>query len=196
MSIASNVIETNTRLATARTLLREKLTANGIPYDDDETIFELMKRWAYTRFAGYANIFFPDENEVKEGIEVSAGVTIYDNEDNGVEGVPATVIVNGTSYKVYSDSNGKAEKTFIVGAAGSELEVTVIAGSDTSTYNYTVKSPYEFTDNGEQNTYLYDVIKYPSDTSHSFSTYNYDSRYSKYGYSLSKAVTSASAVKY
>lgn len=194
MSIASNVIETNTRLATARTLLREKLTANGIPYDDDETIFELMKRWAYTRFAGYANIFFPDENEVKESIEVSAGVTIYDNEDNGVEGVPATVIVNGTSYKVYSDSNGKAEKTFIVGAAGSELEVTVIAGSDTSTYNYTVKSPYEFTDNGEQNTYLYDVIKYPSDTSHSFSTYNYDSRYSKYGYSLSKAVTSASAV--
>ena len=154
MSIASNVIETNTRLATARTLLREKLTANGIPYDDDETIFELMKRWAYTRFAGYANIFFPDENEVKEGIEVSAGVTIYDNDDNGVEGVPATVIVNGTSYKVYSDSNGKAEKTLIVGAVGSELEITVIAGSNTSTSNYTVKSPYEFTDNGEQNTYL------------------------------------------
>ena len=194
MSIASNVIETNTRLATARTLLREKLTANGIPYDDDETIFELMKRWAYTRFAGYANIFFPDENEVKEGIEVSAGVTIYDNDDNGVEGVPATVIVNGTSYKVYSDSNGKAEKTLIVGAVGSELEITVIAGSNTSTSNYTVKSPYEFTDNGEQNTYLYDVIKYPSDTSHSFSSYNYDSRYSKYGYSLSKAVTGASAV--
>lgn len=86
MSIASNVCETNTKLATARTLLREKLTANGIQYDNSDTIFELLKRWSYTNFAGYYFIFFPDDS-VKEGMEISAGVSIYDNDDNGIEGV-------------------------------------------------------------------------------------------------------------
>lgn len=194
MSIASNVIETNTRLATARTLLRQKLSDNGIIYDESDTIFELLKRWAYTRFAGSYSYFFPDEIEVREGGELSAGVTISDNDGNRVEGVPATVTVNGTSYKVYSDSNGNAQKTFIAGAEGTELEIKVTAGSETSTYTYTIKSALEFIDNGDQNTFLYDVIKYPSDISYSFSSYNYDSRYSKYGYLLSKATTSASAV--
>ena len=41
---------------------------------------------------------------------------------------------------------------------------------------------------------MYDVIKYPASTSHSFSSYNYDSEYSKYGYLLSKEITSANAV--
>ena len=195
MSIASNVVETNSRLDMARTLLREKLSDNGIQYEDSDTIFELLKRWAYTNFPdGYYSVFYPSEEEVTEGSEVSAGVDILDSEDNPVEGVPAAVIVNGVRYKIYTDSNGKAEKTFTVGAVGSTLEVTVIAGSTTVDMEYTVKSPLDFDDNGRQSTYLYDVVKYPSDTSHSFSTYNYDSSYSHYGYLFSKAVTGSSAV--
>ena len=45
MSIASNVIEENNRLALARSLLREKLTLNKISYEDSDTIFELIARW-------------------------------------------------------------------------------------------------------------------------------------------------------
>jgi len=45
MSIASNVIEENYRLALARSLLREKLTLNKISYEDSDTIFELIARW-------------------------------------------------------------------------------------------------------------------------------------------------------
>lgn len=194
MSIASNVVEENTRLATARNLLRQKLVDNRIQYDDSDTIFELLKRWAYTNFAGYYSIFYTSENDVRECGEVSAGVTIRDNDDNPVEGVPAKVIVDGTSYNVYSDANGDAQKTFIAGEAGTTLEVTVIAGSSIYNIEYTVKSALDFTDDGEQNTRLYDVIKYPLDISHSFSTYNFDSGYSRYGYLLSKAVTSSSVV--
>lgn len=195
MSIASNVIETNSRLATARTLLRQKLSDNNIQYEDSDTIFELLKRWAYTNFTdGDYETFYPSDIEVKEGAEVSAGVTIYDGDDNPVEGVPATVIVNGTRYMVYSDSNGRAEKTFTVGAQGSTLEVTVIAGSSIIENTYTVKSALDFSDNGNQNTNLYDVVKYPSDISHSFSTYNFDSNYSRYGYSFSKGVSGSSVV--
>ena len=45
MSIVSNVIEENNRLALARSLLREKLTLNKISYEDSDTIFELIARW-------------------------------------------------------------------------------------------------------------------------------------------------------
>ena len=194
MSIASNVVEVNSRLATARDLLEDKLTGNGIVYDNSDTIFELLKRYAYARSQGSYSIFYPLDMEVKEGAEISAGVEIYDSNDNPVEGVPAEVIVNGTSYKVYSDSNGKAEKTITVGAEGSTLTIVINAGSDSEEFEYTVKSALDFEDNSEQNTNLYEIIKYPSDTSHTFSTYNYDSGYKKYGYLISKAVTSSSAV--
>ena len=194
MSIASNVIETNSRLSVARNLLREKLTANGIQYDSDDTIFELLKRWAYTISAGGYYFFYPSESEVKEGAELSFGVNIYDNDYNKVEGVPATVIINGTRYKVYSDSEGNAQKTITAGEAGSELEIEIIAGYSSHSINFTITSALEFTDNNEQDTSLYDVIKYPASISHSFSSYDYDSSYRKYGYSLSKEVTSTSAV--
>ena len=48
MSIASNVIEENNRMATARSLLREKLTLNNVHWEDSDTIFELLARWVNT----------------------------------------------------------------------------------------------------------------------------------------------------
>ena len=48
MSIASNVIEENNRLTTARALLREKLTLNNVHWENSDTIFELIARWANT----------------------------------------------------------------------------------------------------------------------------------------------------
>ena len=194
MSIASNVVEENSRLATARTLLREKLTANNIAYDDSDTIFELLKRYAYSTFQGNYSIFYPSESEVKEGSTLSAGVDIWDSEGDPVEGVPCKVIINETSYKVYSDSNGKAEKTFTAGEEGTTLTVSVIAGSSTIEETYTIKSALEFTDEDEQDTDLYEVIKYPTSMNHTFSTYNWDSGYNQYGYLLSKAITSSTVV--
>lgn len=54
MSIASNVIDENTKLGTARGLLREKLAANGIYYSNSDSIFQLMRRWNLK----YADISF------------------------------------------------------------------------------------------------------------------------------------------
>ena len=48
MSIASNVIDENTTLGNARTILREKLAAWNIDYNNSDTLFELLKRWKYT----------------------------------------------------------------------------------------------------------------------------------------------------
>ena len=48
MSIASNVIEENNRLRAARTLLREKLALNSVHYENSDTIFDFIARWANT----------------------------------------------------------------------------------------------------------------------------------------------------
>ena len=57
MSIASNVIEINNRLATARTNLRNKLTQGGVDYKSDDDLFELLKRWPLTHVRGTGNYY-------------------------------------------------------------------------------------------------------------------------------------------
>ncbi|MBO5151437.1 MAG: hypothetical protein J6B73_04640 [Methanobrevibacter sp.] len=45
MSIASTVLTVNERLALARTLMKEKLTANGKSFLDDDNLNDLIERW-------------------------------------------------------------------------------------------------------------------------------------------------------
>ena len=45
MSIASTVLTVNDRLELARTLMKEKLTANGKEFLTDDNLIELIERW-------------------------------------------------------------------------------------------------------------------------------------------------------
>ena len=45
MSIASNVLTVNERLALARTLMKEKLSANGKDFLEDDNLIDLIERW-------------------------------------------------------------------------------------------------------------------------------------------------------
>ncbi|WP_405305906.1 hypothetical protein [Methanobrevibacter sp.] len=45
MSIASNVLTVNERLELARTLMKEKLTANGKDFLSDDNLIDLIERW-------------------------------------------------------------------------------------------------------------------------------------------------------
>ena len=45
MSIASNVLTVNERLELARTLMKEKLTANGKGFLSDDNLIDLIERW-------------------------------------------------------------------------------------------------------------------------------------------------------
>ena len=45
MSIASTVLTVNERLALARTLMKEKLTATGKSFLDDDHLNDLIERW-------------------------------------------------------------------------------------------------------------------------------------------------------
>ena len=90
MSIASNVIGENNRLGTARTLMRQKLTANSIYYSNSDSVIQLVRRWNLI----YADISFntPSSDDIYSGVEV-----IYNSE-------------NGLNEILYLDSHGHKVK--------------------------------------------------------------------------------------
>ncbi|MBR1611816.1 MAG: hypothetical protein IJ672_10130, partial [Methanobrevibacter sp.] len=115
MSIASNVIDENNKLGTARTILRGKLEAWNIDYTNSDTLFQLLQRWQYTDNQLYVSLFYPSENECIAGAQVTAGAVIVDGNDDPVEDLPVKVTSGGQTYNVFTDSNGRAEVTLTVG---------------------------------------------------------------------------------
>ena len=191
MSIASNVIDENSKLGLARTLMREKLAANGIYYNNQDSIFQLVRRWNLK----YADVSFntPYSSEIYAGAEITVGATVTDSStDDPISGMPVTVISGGQTYTILTDSNGEASVTLTVGEVGSTFSGIVYAGKRSDDWSFDVPAFPEFSDYADSgDTGLYDIVKYPSDITHSFEivevsyTGNYD---------LSKQTTAASVV--
>ena len=144
MSIASNVIEENNRLRAARTLLREKLALNSVHYEDSDTIFELIARWANTNDDLIIEYIRPNSCFSANTVEFGAKITIYDSNDNEVpvSGEPVTSDINGNVSTVLTGNDGVASQSFTVGAIGSEIEVTVYAGTGSESWPYEAISFY------------------------------------------------------
>lgn len=191
MSIASNAIDENSKLGLARTLMREKLAANGIYYNNQDSIFQLVRRWNLK----YADVSFntPYSSEIYAGAEITEGATVTDpSTDDPISGMPVTVVSEDQTYNLITDSNGEASVTLTVGEIGSTFSGIVYAGKESDDWSYEVPAFvdfYDYADSGD--TGLYDIVKYPSDITHSFEivevsyTGNYD---------LSKQTTAASVV--
>lgn len=127
MSIDSNVIEENNRLGTARTLMRQKLTANSIYYSNSDSVIQLVRRWNLI----YADISFntPSSGDIYPGAQISVGATITDpSTDNPISGMPVTIVSGGQTYNVVSGNDGVATVTLTVGEVGSTFSGTVYAG--------------------------------------------------------------------
>ena len=191
MSIAGNVIDENTRLETARTLLREKLTANGIYYSASDSIFQLVRRWNLK----YADIAFtaPSSSQIYAGAEITVGATVTDSlNDNPISGMPVTVVSGGRTYDAVTGSDGTASVTLTVGEVGSTFEGTVYAGKASYSWSFEVPAFAAFSDYAEYgDTSDYDIVKYPSSLTHTFEIVEVDSIGH---YNLAKQITSASVV--
>ena len=192
MSIASNVIDENTKLATGRTILREKLTAWNIDYNNSDTLFELLRRWRYTDNSLYISIFYPSENECIAGVEVTAGAVISDNDDQPLQNMPVKVTSGGQTYNLLTNSNGRAEVTLTVGAVGSTFSGTVIAGNQSESWEYTNIKLFGMKEDNPDDS-MFDIVKYPSDIELTLDPYEYDTGYNDSGLLVSKAINSASA---
>ena len=191
MSIASNVIEENNRLGTARTLMRQKLTANSIYYSNSDSVIQLVRRWNLI----YADISFntPSSGDIYPGAQVSVGATITDpSTDNPISGMPVTIVSGGQTYNVVSGNDGVATVTLTVGEVGSTFSGTVYAGKGSDSWSFEVPVFPSFSDYAwDGNTGAYDIVKYPSDISHTFEVVEVD--YSEY-YNLAKQTVAASVV--
>lgn len=195
MSIASNVLDENTKLGTARTLLREKLTANGISYNNSDSIFTLIRRWIFTGKDIHVFFSYPDESESMSGNtgEASATVYTYDSNDDTVylSDVPVDITINGTTYTILTDNDGEAKKSFTFGEPGTTLTLTIRAGKSSITETYTVKLFGMEEENPDDS--MFDIVKYPSDITLTLEPYEFDTGYTDSGLLVSKATNSASA---
>ena len=194
MSIASNVIEENNRLTTARTLLREKLALNSVHYEDSDSISELIARWANTNDDLIIEYIHPNSCFSGNTVEFGAKITIYDSNDNEVpvSGVPVTIDINGNVSTVVSGNDGVALQSFNVGAIGSEIEATVYAGTGSHSWSYEAISFYFSEDSKTVNSYT--VVKHPSSATLTSKSYEFDSGYNDYGAKISKEIASGSAI--
>lgn len=191
MSIASNVIDENIKLGTARTFLREKLAANGIYYNSSDSIFQLVRRWNLK----YADVSFstPSSSEIYAGAQIRVGATATDpSTDDPIAGMMITVVSGGQTYNITTGNDGEASIILTVGEIGSTFQGTVYAGKDSDSWSFEVPAFAEFSDYASYgDTDQYDIIKYPSDITHTFEIVEVS--YSE-NYNLAKQTTSGSVV--
>lgn len=193
MSIASNVIDENTKLGNARTILREKLAAWNIDYNNSDTLFQLLKRWKYTDNLLSVAIFYPSENECIAGAEVTAGAVIKDGDNQPIEGMPVKVTCGGQTYNILTGTNGRAEVTLTVGVAGSTFSGTLTAGNQSESWTYENIKLFGMKEDNPDDS-MFDIIKYPVDIELTLEPYEYDTGYNDSGLLVSKQTNSASAV--
>ena len=81
MSIASNVIDTNTKLTAIRNALRQLLTEHGIVYYNDDDVFTLARRvWFLIHPTnGAAGGSYSDSAAVGQPVDI----TVNQNSDDG-----------------------------------------------------------------------------------------------------------------
>lgn len=183
MSIASNVILENTRLGTTRNKLRNKLTEYNIWWDNTLTIFELVERlmmmFGLTILSTVKSTIIP-----LGGFEYS--VTLQDS------GVPVDWWIDGVHSVVRTDSNGKSAVTIQYVQDATGTVICKVGKKEVININYSCVPFVSFSDYAwDFNTSSYDIVKYPTSISHTFSISEVD--YSEV-YNLAKEVTSASVV--
>lgn len=188
MSIASNVIEINSRLATARTNLRNKLTQGGVDYKLTDDLFELLKRWplTYLRGSGY----YYNDAELSPGN--TTNIVQYLNGD--VADVPVDFEVNGVRTTIYTNEDGDAIFPLTLPDTPGTVNIKVYIKSQSTPDNQIdldVKYFY-FYDYWCSDTDKWEIVKYPSDLAINLSTYQWDGSWNDRGMKITKTITSSS----
>ena len=149
MSIASDVINTNTKLTTIRDSLRELLTQHGIVYYSDDDVFTLARR-----------VWFL--------IHPTNGSPGGAYQDYAVVGRPVGVSVNKNSDDGNELPDGSVADFFISVNGGNEIHVKSIralVNDFQGVYLETEVLPFRYEDEYEVTPDSYTLVKYPSSAS-------------------------------
>ena len=170
MSIASDVINTNTKLTIIRDSLRELLTQHGIVYYSDDDVFTLARRvWFLVHptngspggtYQDYAVVGHP------------VGVSLNKDSDDGNELPDGSVadffirVNGGNEIHVKSVfSNGEASCSYIPENAGDVLTIRAWVNDFQGVYLETEVLSFRYEDEYEVTPDSYTLVKYPSSAS-------------------------------
>lgn len=194
MSIANNVITTNTNLTTARTEIRNKLTQYGIYFWNDDDLFTLVRRAQYLTgvYKGgctysHPEVFTHGDNEV--------AIIIYDGNYDNMVGYPVDVVItiNGVSTHYMALSLDSYRRITVNIPKGTNQALMEIYVGDKQVVSETFDA-YAFYF-GEEDPFsdIMTVWKYPSTTSITLTNYVWDPNYRNRGMQISKGYGSSEA---
>ena len=167
MSIASDVISENTRLASLRDSLRELLTEHGIVYYSDDDIFTLARRvWflihptnstsgaSYDDYATVGNsIEFAVNQRADDGSDLPDGsVADFFISINGEDEIHLTGLF----------SNGNASCPYVPENVGDILTVKGVVNDFLGASSEMEVLPFKYSDDYEVKSDAYTLVKYPS----------------------------------
>lgn len=194
MSIASNVIEENTRLGTVRTTLRNKLTHYDVYWYNSDNIFTLARRLFFIQYPDMPGSgSYPSSSDMISvgetlefsvfGFEANGGVLdLFINNDHYVFCNESETQVTGT-YVVTEDDADAGQITFAMYVNGQKFEEATLH-----------VQLFGFNDEYADDTSKYRIVKYPLDEEVSLSTDEYDTGYNDSGMLISKGTEASSVV--
>lgn len=167
MSIASDVINTNTKLTAVRNALRELLTEHGIVYYSDDDVFTLARRaWFLVHPTnGAPGGSYSEAAAVGQPVNVS----VYKDSDDGAElpdGAVADFIISingGQEIHIRSlFNNGTARCSYVPENAGDTLSIKALVNDYIGAHLETEVLAFRYKDEYSVSSDPYTLVKYPS----------------------------------
>ena len=167
MSIASDVISENTRLASLRDSLRELLTEHGIVYYSDDDIFTLARRVWFLIHPTNSNSGCSYEDYATVGNPIDFDINQRSDDDNDLpDGSVADffISVNGEDeiHLTGLFSNGNASCPYVPENAGDILTVKGVVNDFLGASAEMEVLPFKYRDDYEVKSDAYALVKYPS----------------------------------
>ena len=167
MSIASNVIDTNTKLTTIRDALRQLLTEHGIVHYSDDDVFTLARRvWFLIRPTnGRPGGSYSDTATVGQ----SVNITLNQNSDDGEtlpDGAVADFLLKiNDGDEIHFKSvftNGNARFSYIPENAGDILSIKALVNDYIGMNLQLEVLPFRYEDGYYVSSDSFSLVKYPS----------------------------------
>ena len=167
ISIASDVINTNTKLTAVRNALRELLTEHGIVYYSDDDVFTLARRvWFLVRPTnGAPGGSYGDSATVGQPVDVS----VYKDSDDDIDlpdGAVADFLISvngGEEIHIKSVfSNGNARCSYIPENAGDTLSIKGLVNDYIGINLELEVLAFRYEDEYEVSSDSFTLVKYPS----------------------------------
>lgn len=167
MSIASNVIDTNTKLATVRANLKALLEEHGILYYDDDDVFTLARRAWFLIYPSNKPLGGSYSSETTVGNQIDFSVYMQDDNGNNLPDDSVAdffISVNGGSeiHLTGKSENGYASCPYVAQNSGDSLYIRSMINDWMAMDAEIEVYAFRYQDDWDMDLNNYTLVKYPS----------------------------------